>query len=104
MPVVNETDDYVSARKQEILSQIKFETTHLSLTEVKEISDLIANYSSIFCLEGDSPECYTGDKHEIHTGDHPPMPYRTTPQMQAEIRKQVSNMLENNIIKKSTSS
>ena len=69
-------------------------TDHLSIKEVAEMTDLLCEYSSIFQLEGDSPGFYTGVKHEIHTGNHVPIrsrPYRTSPCIQEEIRKQVRN-------------
>ena len=80
--------------------------SHLSVKDVNELTDLVGQYFDIFQL-GDYPGFYTGVGHEIHTGDHPPIrsrPHRTSPHIQAEIRKQVSNMLTDNIIRESTSS
>ena len=93
-------------RLQEVLSKVSVNTDHLSSSEMSEITNLFNEYIDIFKVEGGPHGDYSGVKHEIKTNGHPPIrsrPYRYTPHIQAEIKKQVNEMLDQGIIKESTS-
>ena len=93
-------------RLQEILSKVSLNTDHLSTSEVNEITNLFHEYIDVFKLEDGPHGNYSGVKHEIRPDGHPPIrsrPYRYTPHIQKEIKKQVNEMLDQGIIKESTS-
>jgi hypothetical protein len=94
------------SKLQEVLSKVTLNENNLSSSEMSEITNLFHEYIDIFKVEGGPHGSYSGVKHEIKTNGHPPIrsrPYRYTPHIQAEIRKQVNEMLEQGIIKESTS-
>ncbi len=103
-PPVDSKDD--DPKLQEILSKVSLNTDHLSASEVTEITDLIRDYIDIFKVEGGPHRNYSGVQHEIKTNGHPSIrsrPYRYTPHIQKEIKRQVNEMLDQGIIKESTS-
>ena len=100
---INKDDPVV----EEILSQIHLNKDNMSTSEVTEITNLLSEYKDVFQTSDSTRGRYSGVKHEIHTGDHPPIkskPYRNSPHMQSEIRKQVNEMLDQGVIRESTSS
>ena len=102
-PIDSNEDD---PRLQEVLSKVSVNTDHLSSSEMCEITNLFSEYIDIFKVEGGPHGNYSGVEHEIKTNGHPPIrsrPYRYTPHIQAEIKKQVNEMLDQGIIKESTS-
>ena len=75
----------------------------MSDTEKADINGLL---SDIVQVKGGPTGNYSGVKHEINTSNHPPIrsrPYRQAPHIQAEVRRQVHDMLEQDVIRESTS-
>ena len=92
-------------RVEEVLSKVKCNSDQLTKDQESELKGLISEYVDIFQVEGGPRGHYSGVKHEILT-DHQPIrsrPYRQTPRVQAEVRRQVKEMLDQNIIRESTS-
>ncbi len=93
-------------RVKEVLSKINLDTSHLSPSEISDLTELIAEFIDICQIDGGPRGNYSGVQHRIDSNGHPPMrskPYRYAPHIQAEIRKQVNEMLEQDVIRKSTS-
>ena len=91
---------------KEVLSKVNLNTDQMSDTEKSEMNDLLTEYIDIFQVKGGPTGNYSGVKHEINTGNHPPIrsrPYRQAPHIQAEVRRQVGEMLEQEVIRESTS-
>ena len=89
----------------EILSQIKINSDSLTSKENQELKQLISEFQDVFKTKHDSNGNYSGVEHEILT-DHPPIrsrPYRQSPKVQEKIRHQVNDMLEQGVIRESTS-
>ena len=103
---LNQLDNIDDPVVKEILSQVNLNTDHMSPPEIVQIKQLLAQYKDIFQTSNSPRGQYSGIKHEIHTGNHPPMrsrPYRNSPHMQAEIRRHVQDMLQQGVIRESTS-
>jgi hypothetical protein len=67
---------------------------------------LIKRYKRVVAENPKAPRFTSTVEHTIDTGDHPPIKqksYRTAHSVQLEIRKNVNEMLENNIIRRSNS-
>ena len=86
--------------------EIDFSNTNLTSTQQQEIRKLLRTYSSVFSHS----QTYLGRtsivQHLINTGDHKPVklrPYRTSPENLEEIRRQVQEMLQNDLIEESCS-
>jgi len=91
---------------EEVLSKVSLNTDHLTSSETSKITDLFREYIDVFKVKDGPHGNYSGVKHDIITNGHPPIrsrPYRYAPHMQAEIRKQVNEMLEQGICRESTS-
>ncbi len=102
----NEVDDSVDPRVKEVLTKVNVNTDHLSKEQETGLKDLLSEYVDVFQVEGGPRGHYAGVKHEIFTDNHPPIrsrPYRQTPYIQAEVRRQIKEMLDQDIIKESTS-
>ena len=100
-----ECNDTSNPHFHEIMSKVKLNENQLSKNEMSEITGLISDYVDIFQVEGGPIGHYSGVKHGIHT-ECPPIrsrPYRHAPHIQAEIRKQVDQMLDQGVIRNSTS-
>ncbi|XP_072041155.1 uncharacterized protein [Amphiura filiformis] len=100
-----ESKDTINPQVQEVMSKVKLNENHLSQNEMSEITGLISDYVDIFQVDGGPLGNYSGIKHEIHT-DSPPVrsrPYRHAPHVQAEVRRQVDVMLDQGVIRESTS-
>ncbi|XP_023809406.1 uncharacterized protein LOC111947165 [Oryzias latipes] len=71
-----------------------------------KLSALLGRFCSLFCSSGkDLGRCMLV-KHHIRTGDHPPIKqraYRAAPNKQAEIERQVSNLLADGLVEESCS-
>jgi len=79
---------------------------HLNHEEAHHVQNLIAKYSDIFHLPGDKLGYTNAMKHNITTVDEQPVntkQYRFPPIHKDEIDKQVKQLLENDVIKHSTS-
>jgi len=103
---VNSHKESVSDEKfGEILSQININSDTLTRKENQELKQLISEYQDVFKTKDDPNGNYSGVEHEILT-DHPPIrsrPYRQSPKVQEKIREQVNDMLEQGVIRESTS-
>ena len=91
---------------KEVLSKVNLNTNHMSDTEKADINGLLTDYIDIFQVKGGPTGNYSGVKHEINTSNHAPIrsrPYRQAPHIQAEVRRQVHDMLEQDVIRESTS-
>jgi hypothetical protein len=95
----------VDPRVKEVLSKVDLNTDQLSKGQKSELEKLLTEYVDVFQIEGGPKGHYSGVKHEILT-DHPPIrsrPYRKAPHVQKEVRRQVKGMLDEGIIRESTS-
>jgi hypothetical protein len=95
----------VDPRVKEVLTKINLNTDQLSNDQESKLKDLFTEFVDVFQIEGGPRGHYSGVKHEILT-DHPPIrsrPYRQSPHVQAEVRRQVNEMLDQGIIRESTS-
>jgi len=102
---VNNVESVTDEKFKEILSQIKINSESLSSKENQELKQLISEYQDVFKTKYDSNGNYSGVEHEILT-DHPPIrsrPYRQSPKVQEKIRQHVNDMLEQGVIRESTS-
>ena len=68
----------------------------MSTSEVSELTDLIVEYIDICQIEGGPRGNYSRVIHTIDPKNHPPIRSKPLgfPHIQAEIRKQVNEMLE----------
>ena len=88
------------------LSKLNLNSDHLSTSEISELTDVIIEYIDICQTEGGPRGNYLRVKHKIDPKNHPPIrskAYRYAPHIQVEIIKQVHEMLEQDVIRKSTS-
>jgi hypothetical protein len=91
-------------RKQKILNQLR--VSHLNPTEANAIEDTCLKFQEIFYLEGDKLTFTNQIKHEIITESEKPIfskSYRYPQIHKKEVKKQITKMLEQNIIQPSTS-
>lgn len=84
----------------------KLRTDHMNSEEKREIKKLCFNYRDIFYCE-DIPLTFTHEvKHKLRLQDEKPIfvrNYRQAPKQKEEIKKQINQLLEQNIIKESRS-
>lgn len=89
------------------LLQESLRLDHANMEERKSVEDLCYEYSDIFHLEGDIISCTDATEHEIKTPNaSQPIhqrPYRLPYSQQAEINKQVEELLEAGVITTSDS-
>ena len=79
---------------------------HLNKEEAKEIQKIIKKYSELFFREGDNLTSTTEIEHEIRTTTEEQLNsklYRYPPKHEEEVRKQIKEMEEQGIIRKSNS-
>lgn len=79
---------------------------NLSVNEKEKISTLISQYSDIFAQNPKKPKVVTNMHHHIVTNDALPIkrkPYRLPHAWNSEIDKQIQEMLQNDIIRPSSS-
>lgn len=103
--VSNSHDSNDGHHVNEILTKVNIDSDQLSLKQQSDLNDLLSEFVDVFQVEGGPRGYYDGVKHEILT-DHPPIrsrPYRQTPPVQAEVRRHVEQMLDQGIIRESTS-
>lgn len=82
------------------------QTQHLNPEEKESIVKLCRDYHDIFHLEGDHLTHTTLMKHEIHLNTNIPVTartYRYPEALKGEVKKQLDEMLEQNIIRESNS-
>lgn len=84
----------------------RLRTNHMNPEENREIKKLCYNYRDIFHCE-EIPLTFTHEiKHELRLTDNKPIfvrNYRQAPKQKEEIKKQINQLLENNIIQESNS-
>jgi hypothetical protein len=91
---------------QEVEPTYQLEPT-LPASQQEELRTLINRFSDIFAIDyskiaAKEPKYF----HDIDTGDHPPIkqnPYRIPPGQLKEVRQELKKLLDNNIIRTSTS-
>lgn len=97
----------IQTRKLILKQGIQTTTQVCSLTTIPtDISEIINKYDSIFATDLSELSSLKGMEHVIDTGTARPVavaPYRVKPQYRNDILKQVTNMLENNIIEECSS-
>lgn len=103
---INKKDlrDYQSSRVDEILKVINKDG--MNSEEYDAIKGVISQFSEIFYLDGDILSATDLIEHEIHTETLKPTNdknYRFPQSLRGEVSKQISNMLEQGIIKPSIS-
>lgn len=79
---------------------------HLNDEESRHVNKLIHDYSDLFQLPDEQLACTNIVSHRIHTKDEQPVnikQYRFPPAHKSEINTQVEKMLDNKVIKTSTS-
>lgn len=91
-------------RSQKVLEQVR--CSHLNPQEKKELLKCISNYTDIFHLDGEFLTYTNVIKHSINTGDAAPInvkSYRFPEIHKDEVEKQIKKMLDQKIIRPSTS-
>ncbi len=76
------------------------------MDEQKQLRALLNEFKDVFSLDSSEIGCIPGVKHRIITGDHPPIrqrPCRTEFAKRAEVRRQIHQMLDQGIIRRSSS-
>lgn len=80
--------------------------SNLSMTEKEQISSLICKYKDVFASNPKKPNLVKNMKHRIITNNEQPVnrkPYRVPYAWHAEVDKQIQEMVDNNIIRPSSS-
>lgn len=102
--VISDTNMILS-RREKVLSLVKIETE--SEKELAEMKDIISSFSDIFHLEGELLQptdiLYVSIPLKPDTNPVNIRQYRLSPPQQMEIKKQVNELLANNIIRHSRS-
>ena len=100
------TSQDVSEQKQQLLWQIVLETQGLTEEQQHEFYLLLLNYADIFASSDSGLGCTTMLKHSINTGNASPIrqaPRRLPAHRQQEATRLVNEMLQKDIIERSTS-
>ena len=103
--IVPKPQDYADLYKQ-IDSMDLTTDTSLTVTQQQTVRTLLRRNIDVFAINPKRPAKNLKVRHSIPTGDHPPIrhrPFRVSPAEEEVIRKEVKEMLSNDIIKKSTS-
>lgn len=101
---VNNLNFVNNEREQRILNELRLD--HLNSEEKELIQNLCLKYKNIFYLEGDKLTFTSLIKHEINTNNSHPIyskTYRYPHIHKQEVKKQINEMLNQNIIQPSTS-
>lgn len=101
---ITETQAETDPRDRQITSLLRL--THLNKEEAEHVQTLIAEHGDLFRLPNDKLECTDVLSHRIPTTNDLPIhtkQYRFPPIHKEEISKQVQELLENNVVKPSTS-
>lgn len=101
---INNISSSPSNRIKRVLDLIRH--SHLNEEEKKALFECCSKYPDIFHLEGDTLSCTNAIQHSIDTGNSPPInvkSYRFPECHKEEVDSQIKKMLEQNIIKPSTS-
>ena len=106
MPVNVITKGETKPNRQEVIRNL-LRITHLNREEEKTLVSLCEEYSDIFHLEGEPLSCTSGLAHEIVTQSDTASvnvrPYRLPEKHKQEVNKQISEMLQQKVIRSSTS-
>lgn len=101
---IHQLDFSKTDRHKRVLEQIR--CSHLNPQEHKALMNCISKYTDIFHLDGENLSHTDVIKHSINTGDAPPIhvkSYRFPEVHKNEVEKQITKMLDQNIIRPSTS-
>lgn len=102
---LSETEKHKNKRVREVLQEVNL--NHLNTEEKREITNIIAKYADVFQLSEDKLGTCNVYKQQIHIkpGAVPSYskPYRVPFEQREEIKKQISKMLEDNIIESAAS-
>jgi hypothetical protein len=104
--VKKETTDSLDIVWQETLKEVDFSETALNKEQQRELIDILAKNRDLFAVNPKSPGTTTVVEHHIDTQGHPPInqpPYRQSFANAAICTKEVRMMLENDIIRPSSS-
>ena len=93
--------------REQFAKQFVFEDSHITREQWDKLIDLLWEYRDLFPAEGDELGCTNVLEFKItlRDGAHPvkATPYRSNPTVRREITRQVNQMLEDGIIRPSTS-
>ncbi|XP_025161027.1 uncharacterized protein LOC112589987 [Harpegnathos saltator] len=100
------TDTYKQrdTRRSRLLNLLRLD--HLNEPEVKNVKELLNEFSDLFHLPDEQLQCTSATKHRITTTDNTPIntkQYRYPPIHKEEIDKQIQDLLKNKVIKPSNS-
>ena len=101
---INHLNSPIIDRSKKVLEQVR--CSHLNPQEHNALMDCISKYTDIFHLEGEFLTHTSAIQHSINTGDAPPIhvkSYRFPEIHKDEVERQVKKMLDQNIIRPSTS-
>lgn len=99
-----DTNESKSERKTKLFDALRLD--HLSTSEREKFCDLIFEFQDVFFLPGDRMETKVKEFHEINTTDEKPAfakNYRFPQIHKKEVETQMAGLLEQNIIRPSTS-
>ena len=102
-PDIIPRDYHAKLNNSEILANLDQKLGHLSQVEKEELGNLLLDYNTVF---PDVPSQTHIVTHDVDVGDAAPIkqhPYRVSPQKAEKMSKEVSYMLENNLIEPSKS-
>lgn len=102
--LVNNNFNETSKRTEDVLKLLR--TSHLNEEEAESLYEVCSQYSDIFHLPGDRLTCTDAIQHEIITTSSNPIntkSYRFPEVHKNEVNSQINKMLEDGIIKPSTS-
>lgn len=102
--LIHQLDSLVIDRSQKVIEQIR--CSHLNPQEKKALMNCLSKYTDIFHLDGEFLTYTNVIKHSINTKDAAPIhvkSYRFPEVHKDEVEKQIKKMLDQNIIRPSTS-
>ena len=94
-------------RRQKILESIELDKSKLTIKEYEQFADLIEEYHSVFRLQGDPHGYCKYTQHKIQLQDQRPInkgPYRCAQTEKEELKRQVEDLLKEDVIEHSGSS
>ena len=101
LEIVDCVDDKVKLKNADVLSHLDEKLCHLSSHERMEMGNMINTFEHLF---PDVPHKTTLMCHDVDVGDATPIkqhPYRLNPEKAEHLKKEITYMLENDIIEPS---
>ncbi|KAG5869807.1 hypothetical protein JTB14_037542 [Gonioctena quinquepunctata] len=95
----------ISDKSRISLLESQIDTTHRNTKEQQSILDICQNYNELFHSEGDQLTCTDAITYSIPPTSKTPVfvkPYRLPEHQKGEIKKQIQNLLDQDIIQKQT--